>query len=157
LFIDYNTTRLFGGRQTYHVSPSSRGFTFKNKKKVQKYLDHLEEYWIDHKISAMIQTLAEAVKQLEPRDIKCHWEAINWDATRGMVAAEKKVKGSGQQLDAAGYRLQYWKARLFDARNNSMSSCRAVLKEWANVTDAEEEVHLTWQEIEKSTGGLVKI
>jgi len=119
-------------------------------------MDHLEEYWIDHKISTRIQTLAEVVKQLEPRDIKRRWEAIDCDVTRGMAAAEKKVKGSGQrkhlwseELDMAGYRLRYWKARLFDSRNNSMSSCVAVLKERAKVTDAEEEVRSTWQELEK--------
>jgi len=75
-------------------------------------MDTLEDYWIRHKVSERITKLADSVKQMAPPEIKPRWDAIDRDITRGMMAAEKKVKGSGQQkylwseeLDAAGYRL----------------------------------------------------
>jgi hypothetical protein len=43
---------------------SSRGFTSKNAKKVEKYLDALETYWIDHRIADRIARLTDDAPSL---------------------------------------------------------------------------------------------
>jgi hypothetical protein len=70
MFIDLNAASLFGGATDDHVAASSRGFTSKNEKKVKKYLDHLDKYFVDHKICYRIDSLAEEAPTLTRRQLK---------------------------------------------------------------------------------------
>jgi hypothetical protein len=128
LFVDFDPTILFGGTVANPVSMSSRGFTSKNAKKVTKYVDSLEQYWIDHKITECIARLTNEAKTLSRRDLRRHYDSVDRDITRGMLAAEKKVRPAehkyhwSKMLDQAGHSVRYWKTRLSDLRNNSSSS-----------------------------------
>jgi hypothetical protein len=70
MFIDLNVASLFGGATDDHVAASSRGFTSKNEKKVKKYLDHLDKYFVDHTICSRIDSLAEEAQTLTRRQLK---------------------------------------------------------------------------------------
>jgi hypothetical protein len=70
MFIDLNAASLFGGATDDHVAASSRGFTSKNEKKVKKYLDHLDKYFVNHKICSRIDSLAEEAPTLTRRQLK---------------------------------------------------------------------------------------
>jgi hypothetical protein len=79
MFIDLNAASLFGGATDDHVTASSRGFTSKNEKKVKKYLNHLDKYFIDHKICSRIDSLAKEVPTLTRHQLKWRYEGIdNW-------------------------------------------------------------------------------
>jgi hypothetical protein len=121
MFIDLNAASLFGGATDDHVAASSRGFTSKNEKKVKKYLDHLDKYFVDHKICSRIDSLAEEAPTLTRRQLKRRYEGIDNDITRGMLAAERKVRPShpfefewSPDLDRASYGLRYWRVRYSD-------------------------------------------
>jgi hypothetical protein len=128
LFVDFDPLLLFGGSTSDPVSPSSRGFTSKNKKKVTKYMDSLEQYWLDHKITERVQCLTAAAKQLTRKDLRRRYDAVDRDITRGMLASERKVRHAerkyhwSKQLDQAGYSVQYWQIRILDRQCNRSGS-----------------------------------
>ena len=62
--MDFDPTTLFGGSVTDPVSLSSRGFTSKNAKKVTRYVDALEQYWLDHQIAEHTTCLKAEAKTL---------------------------------------------------------------------------------------------
>jgi hypothetical protein len=70
MFIDLNAASLFGGATDDHVAASSREFTSKNEKKVKKYLDHLDKYFVDHKICSCIDSLAKETLTLTRHQLK---------------------------------------------------------------------------------------
>jgi hypothetical protein len=125
------------------VSASSRGFTFKNEKKTEKYLNELEKYFKDHKICERINKLMEEAGFITRKQIKRWYEGIDNDVTRGMLSAERKVRPHQTfqhdwfpELDKARYRVRYWRVRYSDVKNNSTSHKalgqsfkRAALKE----------------------------
>jgi len=110
LFLDLDPTVLFGGNVHDPVSPTARGFTSKNEKKVKKYLEKLEKYLTDHKVDQRVDSLIEDAPRLSTKEIKFRFEAIDRDMTRGMLYAEKHVKPKefkyqwSVALDQAGYR-----------------------------------------------------
>jgi hypothetical protein len=121
MFIDLNAASLFGGATDDHVAASSQGFMSKNEKKVKKYLDHLDKYFINHKICSRIDSLAEEAPTLTRHQLKQWYEGIDNDIMRGMLAAECKVCPCHQfefewspDLDRAGYGLRYWRVRYSD-------------------------------------------
>jgi hypothetical protein len=128
MFIDLNAASLFGGATDDHVAASSRGFTSKNEKKVKKYLDDLDKNFVDHKICSRIDSLAEEAPTLTHRQLKQLYKGIDNDITRGMLAAERKVRPChpfeiewSPDLDREGYGLRYWRVRYSDLKNNSTS------------------------------------
>jgi hypothetical protein len=50
LYVDLDPVSIFGGMTDDPVSASSCGFTSKNEKKTEKYLNELKKYFKDHKI-----------------------------------------------------------------------------------------------------------
>jgi hypothetical protein len=54
LYVNLDTALLFGGTTDNQVASSSRGFISKNEKKTKKYLDELDNYFIDHNIDSRI-------------------------------------------------------------------------------------------------------
>ena len=101
---------LFGGWSIDQVSPSSRGFTSKNYKVITQYMDSLKKYWLDHRITQRITNLEKLVGELDWDELWQCYNAIDCDITRGMLAAERKVKKSGKHkhewsiaLAQAGY------------------------------------------------------
>ena len=88
LFIDFELKILFAGQMKGNFNVTTRGLTSKNDKKVQKYMDKLEEYWKDHKISGRVQRLnMEATMMVKP-EIHHRYDVINRDIMRGMLAME---------------------------------------------------------------------
>lgn len=128
LYVDLDPVMLFGGNPDDPVALSSRGFTSKNAKKCKEYLDQLDRYFIDHKIVDRIDKLVEEASLLPRTKLKRRYESIDNDITRGMLAAEYKVRPSKHfkyewsvELDEAGYCLRYWRVRYSDVKNNSTS------------------------------------
>jgi hypothetical protein len=96
LFLDFDPTILYGGAVADTVSMSSRRFTSKNAKKVTKYVDLLEQYWIDHKIKAQITHLTDEANSLPKLELR-RYNAIDHNITQGMLAAKKKVRHADQK------------------------------------------------------------
>ncbi len=88
LYVDLDPVSIFGGMTDDPVSASSCGFTSKNEKKTEKYLNELEKYFKDHKICKRIHKLVEEAGSIMRKQIKCRYEAIDNDVTRGMLSAE---------------------------------------------------------------------
>ena len=154
LFVDFDPSILLGGTATDPVALSNRGFTSKNAKTVTKYVDHLERYWEDHKISGRIQKLQTEAKQLTRTAIRTRFDAIDRDITRGMLAAEKKVRHAdrkyhwSKQLDQAGYALRYWQTLLSDRRcNSSDTPCLDRVRERAGIDQDEDHSELSIETI----------
>jgi hypothetical protein len=94
------------------VSASSHGFTSKNEKKTEKYLNKLKKYFKDHKICERIHKLVEEAGSITQKQIKCRYEAIDNEVTRGMLSAERKVQPCqtfqhdwSPELDKVGYQI----------------------------------------------------
>jgi len=110
LFLDLDPMVLFGGNVHDPVSPTTRGFTSKNEKKVKKYLEKLEKYLTEHKVDQRVDSLIEDAPGLSTKEVKLRFEAIDRDMTRGMLYAEKQVKAKkfkyqwSVALDQAGYK-----------------------------------------------------
>ena len=77
LFIDFEPKIVFTGQMKGNFNVTMRGFTSKNDKKVQKYMDKLEEYWKDHKISDRVQRLNMEATMLVKPEIHCRYNVIN--------------------------------------------------------------------------------
>ncbi len=112
LYIDLDTVILFGGATDDPVAASSWGFTSKNEKKTKLYLDALNMYFKDHKICVQIDRLIEAAPSLTRTELKQRYNGFDNDITRGMLAAERKVRLHKSfkfkwslELDKAGYCL----------------------------------------------------
>ncbi len=80
-----------GGMTDDPVSASSHGFTSKNEKKTEKYLNELEKYFKDHKICKQINKLVEEAGFIRRKQIKHWYEGIDNDIMRGMLSVERKV------------------------------------------------------------------
>jgi hypothetical protein len=113
--VDLDPTVLFGGNTDDPVAASSRGFTSKNAKKTEVYLNHLEKYFEDHKICSRIDKLVEDTPTLTRTQLKSRYEGIDNDITRAMLSSEWQVRPSrtfvhewSPELDKAGYCVQYW-------------------------------------------------
>jgi hypothetical protein len=126
LYVDLDPTILFGGITDDPVAASSHGFTSKNEKKTKAYLDHLDKYFLDHKICERIDKLIEDAPRVTRTTLKQWYEGLNF--TQGMLATESKVcpykiykYDWSPELDQAGYHLCYWRVRYSDAKNNSIS------------------------------------
>jgi hypothetical protein len=59
LYVDLDPVSIFGGMTDDPVSALSHGFTSKNEKKTEKYLNELEKYFKDHNICTRIHKLVE--------------------------------------------------------------------------------------------------
>jgi hypothetical protein len=98
-------------------------------KKTEVYLNHLDKYFKDHKICSRINKLVEDTPTLTRTQLKSRYEGIDNDITRAMLSSEWKVRPSrtfvhkwSPELDKAGYCVQYWRVRLSDTTNNSVSN-----------------------------------
>jgi hypothetical protein len=128
LYVDLDPTVLFGGNTDDPVAASSRGFTSKNAKKTEAYLNHLEKYFEDHKLCSRINKLVDVAPTLTRTQLKSRYKGIDNDITRAMLSSERKVRPSrtfihewSLELDKAGYCVRYWRVRLSDMTNNSVS------------------------------------
>jgi hypothetical protein len=105
----------------------SRGFTSKNEKHVAAYLDHLENYLLDHKVESRVHALLEQAPTLSRKEIKHRYEAIDRDVTRGMVSSECKICKKqfkcewSVALDQVGYCVRYWRTHYSNIKNHSSS------------------------------------
>jgi hypothetical protein len=77
-----------------------------------KYLNELKKYFKDHKICERIHKLVEEARSITQRQIKCRYEAIDNDVTRGMLLVEQKVQPCqtfqhdwSPKLDKPGYQV----------------------------------------------------
>jgi hypothetical protein len=70
LYVDLDPKTLFGGNTDDPVAASSRGFTSKNEKKTKAYLDHLDKYFLDHKICEWINKLIEDAPRMTRTTLK---------------------------------------------------------------------------------------
>jgi hypothetical protein len=73
-----------GGNTDNPVAASSRGFISKNKKKTKSYLDHLDKYFLDHKICKRIDKLIKDAPRVTRTTLKRWYEGLDTDITRGM-------------------------------------------------------------------------
>jgi hypothetical protein len=64
LYVDFDPDVLFGGNVTDPIASASPGFTSKNEKCVAAYLDHLENYLLDHKVELCVHALLEQAPRL---------------------------------------------------------------------------------------------
>ena len=160
LYVDLDSSRLFGGSVHDPVAAASRGFSSKNEKKVRDYLDYLEKYIQDHKVEERVDSLIMEAPNLTRKEIKQRFEAIDWDLTWGMLSSKKKVKSKqfkyawSVALDQAGYRVRYWRTRLSDVSNHSTShKALGQLFERSGLSDTNDDVN--W-DIEKVKEELKK-
>jgi hypothetical protein len=70
LYIDLDPATLFGGTTDDPVAASSHGFTSKNEKKTEAYLNQLDKYFVDHKICARIDRLINDASKLTRVQLK---------------------------------------------------------------------------------------
>ena len=91
MFIDFDAKMLFTGQMKGKFNVTMRGFTSKNEKKVQKYMDKLEKHWREHQISARVQQLSTEAMMMERTEIHQKYDVINQDIMRGMLAVEHLV------------------------------------------------------------------
>jgi hypothetical protein len=110
------------------VAASSQGFTYKNEKKTNKYLDELDKYFVDHKIDSRIDLLMEDAPSITRNQLKLRCEGIDNVISHGMLASEHKVRPYqtfkykwSPELDKAGHCLRYWRVQYSDVKNNSTS------------------------------------
>jgi hypothetical protein len=83
---------------------------------MKAYLDRsLDKYFIDHKICERIDKLIEDAPRMTRATLKRWYEGLDTDITRGMLAAESKVRTYrmyeydwSPELDEAGYHPRYW-------------------------------------------------
>jgi hypothetical protein len=115
LYVDLDPKILFGGNTDDPVAAFSRGFTYKNEKKTKAYLDHLDKYFLDHKICKRIDKLIEDAPRMTRTTLKRRYKGLDTDISRGILAAESKVcpyktyeYDWSLELDQAGYCLRYW-------------------------------------------------
>jgi hypothetical protein len=92
LYVDLDPKILFGGNMDDLVAASSHGSTSKNEKKTMAYLDHLDKYFLDHKICKRINKLIEDAPRMTQTTLKRRYEGLNTDISRGMLATESKVR-----------------------------------------------------------------
>jgi hypothetical protein len=76
------------------VSVSSHGFTSKNEKKTEKYLNELEKYFKDHKICEQINKLIKEDGFIRRKQIKHWYEGINRHYERNVVGGAKGMSSS---------------------------------------------------------------
>jgi hypothetical protein len=91
LYVDLDPVSIFGGMTDDPVLASSRGFTSKNEKKTEKYLNELEKYFKDHNICKRINKLVEEAGSITRKQIKRHYEGIDNDVAykRNVVRGAK--------------------------------------------------------------------
>jgi hypothetical protein len=127
---------------------------------VRDYLDYLEKYIQDHKVEERVDSLITEAPNLTREEIKRQLEAIDQDLTHGMLSSKKKVKSKqfkytwSVALDQAGYQVRYWRTRLSDVSNHSMShKALGQLFEQSGLSDTNDDVN--W-DIEKVKEELKK-
>jgi hypothetical protein len=70
LFVDFDPAILFAGQVKSQFNTTTRGFTSKNDRKVQLYMDKVEKYWIDHKISDRVSNLQQDADKITRQEIR---------------------------------------------------------------------------------------
>jgi hypothetical protein len=74
LYIDLDPKILFGGNTDDPLAASSHGFTSKNEKKTKACLDHLDKFFLDHKICKRIDKLIEDTPRMTRTTLKQRYE-----------------------------------------------------------------------------------
>ena len=88
LFVDWDTSLLFGSATPTIVSKAQRRLQTSNAQTRSKYITYLHKYCEDHRITSRLAKLHEAPDPVQA-------EAIDRDITRGMLAAEKQCRHMG--------------------------------------------------------------
>ncbi len=118
------------------ITPSpARGHNSENQVTVDRYLEALKKYFLDHKIQRRVRELVTIAPSLNPQQCKESYDVIDRDITRAMLHAEKEAKRPAgkyawsPKLRESGLLARYWNLRLAEMeKGTSMISALTRLK-----------------------------